>query len=163
MELYLMQHGACLSTKIDPDQPLSPVGRDAVAQSAQAVSRMGLTFDAILCSPKTRARQTATILAETLRYPPSRIHESDTFLPMASPRESLEEIKRFEKARTVLVCGHLPSLLEIAALLTVKGGKLDLHFENAGLMRLDLNQAMNAGKLIWSLSPSQLQLIARTD
>ena len=59
MNLYIMQHGPCLPAEVNPDQPLSPVGRDQMSASARAMRVMGLWFDALVCSPRPAAAQTA--------------------------------------------------------------------------------------------------------
>ena len=64
MEVYLMQHGPALPKEQDPEEGLGPEGQERIHTSGQALRKMGVNFDAILCSPKKRSQQTAAIVAE---------------------------------------------------------------------------------------------------
>ncbi|MCK7504562.1 MAG: histidine phosphatase family protein [Desulfobacterales bacterium] len=63
MALYLVQHGRSLPKEIDPDQGLSPEGIAETERTARLAAELGLKIGGILQSGKTRARQTAEILA----------------------------------------------------------------------------------------------------
>ena len=63
MKLYLVQHGAALPEEIDPDRPLSDQGRQDVGGLAQFLADHGVRVPHVWHSGKTRARQTADILA----------------------------------------------------------------------------------------------------
>lgn len=163
MELYLMQHGACLSKELDPEQSLSPVGRDQVEKSARAARLMGLSLDAMVTSPKKRARQTAAILAAAVEYPANGIRVTDAVKAMTPPQttlEYLEELKgRFELSRVCIV-GHMPSIGELISALITNDSKAAVQIENAGLSRVDiLDFQRPAGTLIWYMGPQQLGLI----
>lgn len=161
MELYLMQHGSSLPAELDPERPLSPVGHDCVVKSAQAMRRMGLDFDAILVSSRTRSRQTGAIVAKTLRLPETRIHELEAISANAPAEHTLDVLRTFADREAVLVVGHLPNLANLAALLVTPCGALSLRFDNACLTRIDLEDPEPArGQLCWHLTPFQLQMVA---
>jgi len=86
MELYLMQHGLALTEEEDPDRPLSAAGAAEVRASAAAIVKMGLRFETFVCSTKTRARQTAALVAEAVGVPPERIVASGSGI--SRPRNS---------------------------------------------------------------------------
>jgi len=160
MELYLMQHGSCLSKEIDPDQPLSPVGRDQVIKSAEAVRRLGLGFDAVVASPKTRARQTAELVLGALGRGPEQIMVSEGVKAMARPEAAMELLRNLG-AESVLICGHLPHLNELASVLLTGKSGVRLGIDNGGLTRIDAEtMPTRQATLRWILSPLQLQLIA---
>ena len=69
MEIYLMQHGPALPKDQDPEEGLNPEGKERIHASGQALKKMGVTFDAILSSPKKRSKQTAAIVAEEAGFP----------------------------------------------------------------------------------------------
>jgi phosphohistidine phosphatase len=123
---------------------------------------MGLAFQAVLCSPKLRSRQTAEIVAQAVGFPVSHIYETEALKPTAPARDTLEQVRRFEKARAVFAAGHLPNLAEAVSLMACKGGRLELNIENAGLARIDLDLESGYGRLLWHLSAQHLQLIAQT-
>jgi hypothetical protein len=55
----------------------------------------------------------------------------------------------------------MPSVREIASHLITRGGKAGLHFENGGLVRLDIESFdPPTGTLAFALLPKQLQIIA---
>lgn len=160
MELYLMQHGSCLSKEIDPDQPLSPVGREQVLLSAAAVRALGLGFDRIVTSPKTRALQTAQAVAEAVGYPEENILVTEDVKAMAPPERAAALLATLG-AGSVLVAGHLPNLAELASHLMATTEKVRIDVQNAGLMRLDLKTLpTHSAVLRWYLTPMQLQIIA---
>ncbi|WP_461210980.1 SixA phosphatase family protein [Desulfocurvus sp. DL9XJH121] len=160
MDIYLMQHGSCLSKEIDPAMPLSPVGRDQILRSAEAARAMGLRFGRIVCSPKLRAVQTAEMMAGAMGYPPDGITTSEAFKAMAPPAEG-ERFLRALNADSVFVAGHLPNLADLAAFILYGDTRLRLHVENGGLTCIRLPQGSAEAPLLkWHLSPMQLQVIA---
>ena len=66
MKLYLVQHGHAVPEEEDPDRPLSEKGRSDIARMAALLGAWGVRVAKIVHSGKTRARQTAEILAPAL-------------------------------------------------------------------------------------------------
>lgn len=163
MELYLMQHGLSLSKELDPEQPLSPVGRDQVQKAARAARLMGLNFDLMVTSPKKRAQQTAALLAEAVDYPTGGIRVTDAvkaMTPWASTLAYLEEMQQRFELQRVCIVGHMPSIGEIVSAIITSGCKAAVQIENAGICRLDiLDFQRPAGSLIWYMGPQQLGLV----
>ena len=114
MELYLVQHAQALPKEQNPQRPLTEEGRHAADAVASACGRLGLTVQQIQHSGKTRAEQTATILAGTLSPP-------EVFVQVAGlgPRDDVEPVAhRLERGKQpVLLVGHLPFLERLAAYL----------------------------------------------
>lgn len=164
MELYLMQHGLCLSKELDPEQPLSPVGYDQVEKSARAARLMGLRLDALVTSPKKRAQQTAAIVAEHLSYPKKSIIVTEAVKAMTPALKTLaflEDLENRYDVNRVCLVGHMPSIGEIVSALITTNSKAAIHVENAGLMRVDvLDYRRPAGTLLWYATPQQLGLMA---
>ncbi len=160
MELYLMQHGKALPESEDPVRPLSPEGREEIKRSAKAIAKMGLGFDLILCSTKTRAKETAEIVAEETGYPLEKIKEYAEFKPLGPPEEAIKILKEYSEAKRVFIAGHLPSLAEIASFLLGGEKKVKVHFEFGGLCRIDTDLTPGEGEIIYLLLPEQLALIA---
>lgn len=159
MHLYLMQHGVCFSKDLDPEQPLSPLGREAVERSARALRAMGCRFDLMLASPKLRAAQTAAIVAKALHYPEADIQVTETVKAMASPRDTLEFLDRCG-AKHVFVAGHQPHLGKLAGRVISADGSADLAVENSGVTLLEITSfSPLTGRLLWHLPPSALQMV----
>jgi len=87
MEIYLMQHGSALPKEQDPEQGLGPDGKVEIHASGKALKKMGVSFDVILSSPKKRSKQTASIVAEEVGFPPDKIVEADKVKAMTPPEE----------------------------------------------------------------------------
>ena len=161
MELFLMQHGKALPAEEAPQQPLSPEGVEQVRTSAAAIKKMGISFDVIISSPKQRARQTAALVAEAINYPQSDIVETDLLKAMTPATESIRFLENFNDRGSVLIVGHLPSLGEIASSLLTEGCRVNIHFENAGLCRLDCpGLPTTFAELRWYLTQEQMRTIA---
>ena len=67
MRLYLVQHGEALPKQVDPERPLSERGRSDVARVADFLKGAGIRVTRVAHSGKTRARQTAELLASFVR------------------------------------------------------------------------------------------------
>ncbi len=159
MQIYLMQHGACLTKELDPSQPLSPVGKDQVATSALAVKKMGLWFDAVISSPKKRAMQTAEAVALRIGFETKYMLKTDAFKAMASPRDGLEYLRGLNGVKRAFIAGHMPNIANLACRLL--GADVSINVENSGLMCLDTESLTHgSGTLLFYLPPFQLKMIA---
>ena len=161
MEIYLMQHGPNLSKDEDPEESLSPEGESQVSKAAQAVNKMGLTFDVIIASPKKRSQQTAAIVAEAVGFPVDGIVETEKVKAMTPVEETIRYLEQFKDKQSVLIAGHLPSLAEVASSLLTSGSKTTIQFERGGIGRIDVDELPTyEGSLRWYLTPAQLVLMA---
>lgn len=161
MNLYLMQHGACLSQEIKANQPLSPVGRDQMINTAKAMRIMGLWFDALLTSPANPAVQTAQIIAEGLGYAPSSVTIFSALGAGTSLKSCLEQLRECERFQSVFLCGELPLLGDLASYLLSTGPRLTLALEGSALLALGVtSMSTRGGALRWMLQGPQLQMIA---
>lgn len=162
MQIYMMQHGACYPEEVNPEQPLSPVGRESVQAAAEALRRMGLCFNAICCSPKLRAAQTAEIVALATGFPPARLMENAALKAMAPAEKTVDMLRGFAPEGAVLLCGHMPNLGKLASHLLHGSAGIHVHVENAGLLRIDTpSPGTRHGILVYSLIHAQLLLMAR--
>lgn len=161
MNLYLMQHGACLPQEVNPNQPLSPVGQSQVASAAQAMRVMGLWFDALLTSPRSAAVQTTRIVAEGLGYAASSVTAFAGLDPGVSLKACLEQLRVCERYQSVFLCGELPLIGDLASHLITSGPRLSLALEGGALLAIGVNSlSSRSGSLRWLLQGPQLQMIA---
>ena len=114
MRLYLVQHGEAVSKEEHPDRPLTDKGRSDIATVLGALSRRVLPIDRILHSGKTRARQTAELIAHRLS-PPNGVGEADGLTPNADVAIWHRLLQGDD--RTLMLVGHLPHLARLASLL----------------------------------------------
>ncbi|MGQ0657496.1 MAG: phosphohistidine phosphatase SixA [Chromatiales bacterium] len=66
MRLYLVQHAEAVAKEVDPDRPLSEEGRHDAERLAAFLKGAGVRASRVVHSGKTRAQQTAEILAMAL-------------------------------------------------------------------------------------------------
>lgn len=160
MLIHLMQHGACLPKEVNPNQPLSPVGREQVEKSARSAAILGLRFQLVVASPKLRSFQTAEIMAKRTGYPASRIVVTDAVKAMAPASEALRFIKEYDGLDSIFIAGHLPSLALLASAILSPAKGVDVRVENGGLMQIALEPGQAAGTLNWAMTPTQLAVLA---
>jgi phosphohistidine phosphatase len=161
MNLYLMQHGACLPQEVNSNQPLSPVGQSQITATAQAMRVMGLWFDALLTSPRSAAVQTARSVAEGLGYAASSVTTFAGLEPGVSLKVCLEELRVCERYQSVFLCGELPLIGDLASHLLTSGPRLSLALEGGALLAVGVNSlGSRSGTLRWLLQGPQLQMIA---
>mgnify|MGYP001567668317 CR=1 FL=1 len=114
MRLYLTQHGLAVPPEVDRDRPLSLAGREDVRRLAAFLQGAGVRVHQVLHSGKTRAEQTAALLAEVV-LPAGR----PQVRPGLGPNDPVEPLSGTLAAwsEDALLVGHLPFLGRLASLL----------------------------------------------
>jgi phosphohistidine phosphatase len=140
MNLYLVQHAEAKREEEDPERPLSEKGRADIRKVADYIAQhIDINVSSIMHSGKTRARETAEILAEYLN-PPEGIEQAEGLEPLAEPSAWGERLAEM-KEDTMLV-GHLPHLLKLSAhLLTQDETKKILNFSMGGIVCLGRDES----------------------
>jgi phosphohistidine phosphatase len=157
MDIYLMQHGLAVPEEVDPDRPLSQAGRDAVTAVAQHAASSGVSIDRIVHSGKTRAAQTARILADALGC--SDVSQVDGLKPNDPVAEAAAALvgpalTNPERPGSLAIVGHLPSLDRLASLLVAHETSAHVvAFRNAGLVKLVPSSAGTGFSVAWVLTP----------
>lgn len=116
MKLYLVQHGQALPKAEHPDQPLTDQGRQEVETVAAVLARGEPRLFRIFHSGKTRARQTAEILADHLT--PDQPVAAAPGLDPADPVEPWVETVRGWTENSMLV-GHQPFMGKLVSRLVL--------------------------------------------
>jgi phosphohistidine phosphatase len=107
----------------------------------------------VLHSGKTRAQETAEIMAEDL-CPAKGVSVEKNLLPKDDPQEWTSRLSG-EKEDIMLV-GHLPHLSKLASLLLTKSDKkVSIGFKNSGIVCLQRDDSSN-WLLSWSVTPEIL-------
>jgi phosphohistidine phosphatase len=156
-QLWLLRHAEAEphGTRPDPARRLTARGERQARFAGVAIARIGVAFDAVLVSPKERARKTAELAAA--EWNPAQRERLQAYPPLAGgfdaeqTRPALEQVG--DSGRLLLV-GHEPDLSGIARALT--GGPLDLKKGGLAMVRLDGAR----GELALLLRPRELALIA---
>jgi phosphohistidine phosphatase len=150
MALYLIQHGKSLPKDQDPDQGLSEDGTTETERIASQAQDYGVSVSQIRHSVKTRARQTAQILARALK-PQNDIQEISGIKPMDDVAACAAKIDPDEN---VMLVGHLPFMERITSYLIT--GSIDqplIKFQNSGIVCLAKDPETQAWIIKWTLMP----------
>jgi phosphohistidine phosphatase len=105
VRFYVVQHGHALAKDVDPDRPLSEQGRSDVGRVAVVLARADAGVGRVIHSGKTRARQTAEILAAKIgRGVP--VEARPGLEPNDDPKPVSDEIAGFQ--HDAILVGHMP-------------------------------------------------------
>ncbi|MFZ0565772.1 MAG: phosphohistidine phosphatase SixA [Chlamydiales bacterium] len=152
MKLYFVRHGEALSPDIDPDQPLSPAGKQETEQVAKYLKQTNLEVDEIAHSVKLRAKQTAEIFGSIL-CPKVPLIEKEGLKPMDPIEPILEEIESLNSDR--MWVGHLPFMEKILTRLVLKEEK-NSPFLFCGSAIVCLEGEKKEWSILWAISPKLL-------
>jgi len=157
-QLWLLRHAEAEphGTRLDAERRLTERGERQARAAGIALARLGAVFDAVLFSPKVRARTTAELAAEAWSEDQReclRVHAPlGGGFELAQAREAMAALGGGD-GRLLLV-GHEPDLSGLVADLT--GGRIDL--KKGGLAVVRLEGA--GGELVVLVRPRELALIA---
>jgi phosphohistidine phosphatase len=126
-QLWLLRHADAEphGTRSDAERRLTARGERQARAAGIALARLQASFDAILFSPKVRARQTAELAAA--QWSEEQRGRLSTYPPLAAgfdARQALAELAGLEADGHLLLVGHEPDLSSVVADLT--GARLDL-------------------------------------
>jgi phosphohistidine phosphatase len=156
-QLWLLRHGDAEphGARVDAERRLTERGEDQARAAGIAVERLRANFDAILFSPKTRARQTAELAAE--HWGGDQRGLLSVHPPLAAgydARQALAELATLPADGHLLLVGHEPDLSSMVGDLT--GARPDLKKGGLAVVRLE----GVGGELAVLLRPRELALIA---
>jgi phosphohistidine phosphatase len=156
-QLWVLRHAEAEphGTRSDAERRVTPRGEQQARAAGAALSRLKVSFDAVLYSPKARARQTAELAAE--QWPESQRELLRPYEPLASGfdgRQALEALSAIGADGRLLIIGHEPDLSRAVADLT--GGRIDLKKGGLAVVRLE----GVGGELAVLMRPRELALIA---
>ena len=153
MKVYLMQHGKPMSKEENPDKPLSEEGRKDVEIMASLLHSCIPLPREILHSEKTRAEQTAEIIASKLG-PGVNVRKKGGLAPLDDVREIGETLGQ-DISDTIIV-GHLPHLARLTSLLLRSDGSHSLvRFQQGGIVCLERDDAEN-WSIGWMVVPEMM-------
>ena len=167
MKIHVLRHGIAvnrndLDVENDAERPLTPKGKRQLRQVAAAMKKMGLRFDLVLSSPYLRARQTAEIVADSLKLK-KQLKFLDALAPDGSLKNLIGQLNESKPApENVLLVGHEPYLSCLISLLTTGGMDLAMDFKKGGLCKLEIEKLSHGrcATLVWLLTPRQMKMMA---
>jgi phosphohistidine phosphatase len=156
-QLWVLRHADAEphGSRADSERRLTERGEQQARAAGAAIARMGESFEAILFSPKVRARQTAELAFEQWESPGGC--EPLEHSPLAGgfgATEALDALAGVGTDGRLLIVGHEPDLSMTIAALT--GAAVDLKKGGLALVRLDGPR----GELLVLMRPRELALIA---
>lgn len=162
IELYLLRHAHAGDPGAwegpDEQRPLSDKGEKQADRLGRFLAGIGFQSDAVITSPKVRAAQTATIVAERLGLPVGQ----DERLAGEVNIGTLEAILRDagDPLRPVVV-GHDPDFSELVAILcsAAQVPMARVPMKKGALARIDVPRPLEpgGGTLRWLVPPDLLR------
>ena len=153
MKLYLLQHGDALPEEVNPNRPLSERGREDVKRLAEFVGTHGILVKRVYHSGKTRARETAEVVAA--RMATGVKIEATTGLNPNDPVEPFVKQTNNWQEDTLLV-GHMPFIGRLAGyLLAGNSSSRFVAFTPGSMLCLERNET-GIWAITWMLRPELL-------
>ena len=154
MKLYLVQHGVAASKEDNPDRPLTSQGETDIGRLALFLKQAAVTVDRVIHSGKTRAQQTAKILADAIA-PGIELEVSGLINPNDNPKAFDWQSDSWDK--DMLVVGHLPFMAKLVShLLLGDESKIITAYRPGSIVCLDLDNDMHC-QLDWMIRPELLE------
>jgi phosphohistidine phosphatase len=156
-QLWLLRHAEAEphGTREDSQRRLTERGERQARAAGAALARLGASFEAVLFSPKVRARQTAELAAEA--WPARERERLAAHAPLASDfdgAQALDAAAQLDADGRLLLVGHEPDMSRVLADLT--GVRADVKKGGLAAVRLE----GTGGELLILMRPRELALIA---
>jgi phosphohistidine phosphatase len=166
MDCLLFRHGIAVSPEewdgSDDERPLTKEGITKTEQAAEGLKRIGMKPTYVLCSPFTRAQQTAGIAREVLQSK-ATIQLCPELVYDQSPMLLFPILHRLPQNALVMCVGHEPHLGQTAALMVVGKNAAGLSLKKAGacLISFEGDVGLGQGRLSWWIPPAQLRALRK--
>ena len=153
MKIYLVQHGNAVAKEANPERPLSEKGRREVERIAGFIKPLNISVGCLWHSPKTRAVQTAEILAGAIKCDGGVI-EHEGLGPNDDVAKLRNEVAGSKK--NIMTVGHLPFLSRLTSLLIAGNESAEVAaFKQGGIVCLESCDE-NLFVICWMVTPELL-------
>jgi len=153
MKLYLVQHAKAASKDVDPERSLTEEGRGDIKKVANFIKSLNLSVDYLWHSTKTRAIQTAEILAEVIEINKEKI-ERDGLAPNDDVTAIKDELVSAQQ--DIMIVSHMPFVSKLASLLLAGREFADtVAFRQGGIVALSCSE-VNQWQIEWMIAPELL-------
>ncbi len=153
MKVYLIRHGEAVSSHVDRQRPLSEQGRADVGRIASFIKPLGISVEHVWHSGKSRAAQTAEILAQAVTTAKGCLARPDLG-PNADPATIAEEIEAYDA--DLMIVSHLPFLWNLASLLVAGQETADVVAFSAGTIVCLERRDPGLWQIDWMVAPELL-------
>jgi phosphohistidine phosphatase len=166
MNIHLLRHGIAAPLAEENDfrdekRRLTPEGELKLRRAAQGLKLLQVSFDLIVSSPLIRAKETAEIVAEVIKYKPA-IDIWDELEPEGTAESVCSRLRPHLEKGSLLLVGHQPSIGVLASYLLTGSSSRSLPFKKGSIFSLEMTELPPAsiGNLNWMLSSRMLRQIA---
>jgi len=167
MNIYLMRHGLAVERGTpgydgDRERPLTPKGERKVRRVGEALTKMEVSFDAVLSSPLVRAQQTADALSDEMKIK-GKVQLTEHLAPGGNTKELVNLLQHLSGTpQEVLLVGHEPDLGSLASSLLAGDHGITILFKKGGIAKLTAVN-LSPGRcatLEWLLTCRQMEMMA---
>ena len=140
----------------DASRLLSPLGEHQAVIAARTLHRLQVIPQGILCSPLTRAQQTARIVMKEIGL--SDLTTTEYLTPESDPRQIVQELNKLTSS-SVLLVGHLPNIQVLASLLVTGTRHAGIRVSTGTLLEIESTVPLEYGNGVmnWLLSYEQMK------
>jgi len=160
MKLYFVRHATASDVApSDEERELTREGKEEARIAGAALAELGVKPSHVLTSRLVRARQTAKIAAEQMRFS-GELEPIDELVNGASTPSLLKALRPHASANEIILVGHMPSLSEHLAAIIGAGSATGLALGKGSVACVELDQLRaGAGQLRWLMRQKQLREI----
>jgi phosphohistidine phosphatase len=141
VKLYFLRHGVAQEpedwTGPDEDRPLTKEGISRMKREADAIERLELEIQAILCSPLLRARTTAEVVARRLHLE-GALASDDRLADRFSFERLREIVTDLANLDSLMLVGHEPAMSAVLGRLI---GNASVEMKKGALAAVTINDA----------------------
>ncbi|MHC4071416.1 MAG: phosphohistidine phosphatase SixA [Planctomycetota bacterium] len=148
MKVYLVRHGDAVSSEVDPQRPLSEQGWADILKIASFIRPLEISVEHIWHSGKSRAAQTAEILAGAVD-----VERGCSARDGLAPNDDVSTIADDEN---LMIVGHLPFVGCLSSLLTAGKETADVVAFDAGAIACLNRRDPGQWHIEWMLPPKLL-------
>jgi phosphohistidine phosphatase len=155
MIIYFLRHASAGKKMVNPKKDDGrPLDQEGILQSrymGRMLASLDVQVDKIVSSPLTRARQTASLVANELAYE-SQVQTDAALLPDSDFDHFRNMLSRLKKFEEVIVVGHNPSFTEFLSK-TISGpsGAAQIEFKKGAVAKVEMDG--RNGSLHWLVVP----------
>lgn len=155
MIIYFLRHASAGKTMLNPKKderrPLDEEGNLQARYVGRMLANLDVQVEQIVSSPLTRARQTASLVANELAFE-SAVQLDDALRPEADFDQFQNMLARYKKNDAIMVVGHNPSFTEFLSKSVSAGtGTAEVDFKKGAVAKVEMNG--RAGTLQWLVTP----------
>jgi phosphohistidine phosphatase len=163
MDLLVLRHGEAGKRSPLPNdskRTLTAEGRQEIIDLSNGLKSLQVKLDYVLSSPLLRAKDTAEIVAKSLKFK-GKIEELQSLKPEGSRLEFYSALSKLKQDSVVLVVGHEPYLSQMISE-AISQSECRINLKKAGLARIRVIATLPKlrGDLRWLLTPKLLKKLA---